>query len=111
MPQDLLCFLRHLASTIHFIRHIIAAFLLLLLLCAIAVTFAEGLSFARAVYFVLITALTIGYGDITPTSTWGQIVSVVAGVIGVLGTGIVIAVTVRALSDAFKELEEQKVDK
>ncbi len=67
---------------------------------------AEGMSFGQAVYFVIITALTIGYGDITPETTWGRVASVAAGIIGMMTTGIIIAVAVRSFGQAIQEAHE-----
>jgi len=88
---------------IHFIRGIIAAFAGLLLVCVIIVAGAEKMTLGQATYFVLVTALTIGYGDITPVTTWGRVAAVAAGILGLLVTGIVIAVAVRALGQAVQE--------
>jgi voltage-gated potassium channel len=51
-------------------------------------------------YFCAITALTIGYGDVVPTTTFGRIDAVLLGLIGVLFTGLVIAAAVRAIQEA-----------
>ena len=107
MIRDLLRFVRHVFEILRFIRGVILASLLLLI-CVAVFVFAEGLPIGQAVYLVLITALTIGYGDVTPETALGQTVSVVTGVIGILITGIVVAVVVRALSEAVREkLKEQ----
>ena len=66
------------------------------------------MSFGRAVYFVLITAMTIGYGDITPVTTGGKIGSVAAGLIGVAACGIFVAVATRALREAYEEKRQRE---
>jgi hypothetical protein len=100
--RDFLLFLRYLFRIIHFARGILLSLGLLLLICVLVFSRAEGVAFREGVYFVLITALTIGYGDITPETAWGRIASVAAGVIGVLITGMVIAAAVRALGQALQ---------
>src|SRR5579871_5355595 len=45
-------------------------------------------SMAETVYFCAITALTIGYGDVVPTSTFGRIDAVCLGLIGFVFTGL-----------------------
>lgn len=110
--RDFIRFMRHLFEIVHFIRGIVVALALQLLLCVIVVVLAEGMPIGQAVYFVLITALTIGYGDITPNTPWGRVASVAAGAIGILITGIVAAAAVRALSQANHEkLQEQDAKK
>jgi voltage-gated potassium channel len=106
--RDFLQFLRHLFRTLHFIRGVLVAFALLLALCVVMMVFAEGMPIGEATYLVAITALTIGYGDITPATAWGRVAGVGAGVIGLLLSGIVIAVAVRALHQAVQEKEQAK---
>jgi voltage-gated potassium channel len=78
---------------------------LLLLLAAAAVVFAiwEEWSLGVAVYFVLTTALTIGFGDITPHTVLGRFLAPLVGLTGILMTGIFIAVAVRALEYTVRE--------
>ena len=54
-------------------------------------------SFGQTLYLCSITALTIGYGDVVPTTTLGRIDSVLLGVLGVLITGVITAVGVHAV--------------
>ena len=104
--RDFLRFLRHLWKVIHFLRGVVVSLLLLLLFCAILVAVSEGMPLREAVYFVLITALTIGYGDITPATPLGRVASVAAGIIGIVSTGIVVAASVRALERSYREGQE-----
>lgn len=54
-------------------------------------------SFAEALYFSAVTALTIGYGDIVPHSILGRCASLLLGLLGINLTGIIAAAAVRAL--------------
>lgn len=101
--RDFIRFIRNLFEIVYFIRGIILTFALLLLICVVVISLAEGLPFGRATYFVLITALTIGYGDVTPMTPLGRITSVAAGIFGLLVTGIVVAVAVRALTQSVQQ--------
>ena len=67
----------------------------------------EKVSFGKAVYFSFITGLTVGYGDIVPGTTIGQLISVLLGLIGILFTGIVVAAAVEATRRAWEETESQ----
>ena len=95
--RDFLRFLRQLLLILHFLRGILFTFLLLLIICVVVIAFAEGMPIRQAIYFVLVTALTIGYGDVTAATMLGRMASVAAGILGVLANGIVVAVAVRAL--------------
>jgi voltage-gated potassium channel len=106
MIRDFQRFLRHLFHAVQVVRGPILTLSLLLVACAIVVVIAEGMSFGDAIYFILITGLTVGYGDIVPTTMWGKIASVTAGIIGYLLLGLVVAVNTRALREAVREGEE-----
>jgi voltage-gated potassium channel len=54
----------------------------------------------ETLYFCAITALTIGYGDVVPTSTLGRIDAVLLGLIGMVFTGLVLAAAVRGVQEA-----------
>jgi hypothetical protein len=53
--------------------------------------------FWLALYTSFITALTIGYGDMTPDGVWGMISAVILGIVGMIFMGVVIAATIKAL--------------
>ena len=63
----------------------------------------DGKSIAEGQYLAFITASTIGYGDLSP-ETWGaRTVAVAVGFNGLVLTGIIVALTVKALELAFSE--------
>lgn len=53
---------------LHFVRGVWLALILVLLAVALTTAKVESISLTDALHFVFITARTIGYGDITPTS-------------------------------------------
>lgn len=57
-------------------------------------------SAGHVAYFCAITALTIGYGDVIPTTDLGRIVSVLLGLLGVLIMGLVTAAAVYGVQAA-----------
>ena len=72
-----------------------------------AISYVEKMPFGDALYFAFITGLTIGYGDIVVKTPVGRILAVLIGFIGVLFSGLVIAVAVRALRQTFHESEKR----
>jgi hypothetical protein len=64
------------------------------------VGFFEGWRMSDAAYFTFVTGLTIGYGDLVPARFATRLISVVIGFSGILLTGLVAAVGVRALQEA-----------
>lgn len=63
----------------------------------------EPLTFGEAAYLTAITALTIGYGDLSPTTGTGRAVAVLIGIIGVLHIGILVAIATRAVAMSFEK--------
>ena len=88
------------------VRELIASLLLLILIGAFVFSRIEGISFFDAAYFAFITALSIGYGEIHPTTGLGKITSVAIGLIGMLFVGLTVAVATRALADTAKRRDE-----
>ena len=66
--------------------------------------FVERIRVLDALYFTCITAMSIGYGDITPDRMLGKIIAVAIGAIGMLTNGFMVSV---ALYAARKCLDEE----
>jgi voltage-gated potassium channel len=95
--------------TLWYLRAFLASLLVIFLVLSAVMYYAGGPVEAATrtpsspeltLYFCSITALTIGYGDVVPTTTVGRIDSILLGVVGLLITGIVIAASVRAVQQA-----------
>jgi uncharacterized membrane protein len=87
------------------VRHVLIALLALMAMEAGLISIAEGMNYWEALYLTLITGLTVGYGDVAPTTVLGRIVSVLIALIGLVFFGIVVAVANRAI---VKTVEEQR---
>ncbi len=57
----------------------------------------EGWGVGQGIYFAFVTGLTIGYGDLVPRQTLTQVLAVIIGFSGIVLTGLVAALAVRAL--------------
>ncbi|NPT43276.1 two pore domain potassium channel family protein [Paraburkholderia sp. 1N] len=80
------------------LRSILTSLLVLFLILSVTMYYVGGAidtstrvhsSFGETFYFCAITALTIGYGDVIPTTALGRIVAVLLGMLGLLTTGVV----------------------
>src|SRR5262245_46895015 len=60
----------------------------------------EGWRIDDALYFTFVTGLTIGYGDVTPKHLAGRLLALIIGFAGIVLTGLVAAISVRALATA-----------
>jgi voltage-gated potassium channel len=95
--------------TLWYLRGILAGLLVLFVLLTIAMYYmgdpVETVKrtpspLGETLYFCAITALTIGYGDVVPTSTLGRIDAVLLGLIGMVFTGLIVAAAVRGVQEA-----------
>lgn len=62
----------------------------------------EGWSRFNSFYWSFITATTVGYGDIRPTKHASRLIAVLIAFLGLVLSGIVIAVAVNAATVALK---------
>ena len=62
--------------------------------------FIEGWSISESIYFAFVSGLTIGYGDLAPKTSVTRALAIAIGICGVLLTGLVAAIAVRALNAA-----------
>jgi len=79
---------------------ILSGLLLVILALGVVAGLIEGWSLQESIYFSFVTGLTIGYGDFSPKTLLGRGLSIGIGVCGILLTGLVAAVAVKALTDA-----------
>jgi hypothetical protein len=79
---------------------ILSALVAIQLALGLLVGYREGWSINDAAYFTFVTGLTIGYGDLVPAHFGTRLIAVMIGLIGILLTGLVAAVGVRALLKA-----------
>ena len=56
----------------------------------------EELSFSSGLYFAWVTGTTVGYGDIAPTVGMTRFLAVIVAIIGIMFTGIVVAIAISA---------------
>ena len=61
----------------------------------------EGWSSADALYHAFINATTVGYGDLRPTKKSSKMLAVANALVGLVFTGIVVAIALHAGDQAF----------
>ncbi|MEJ2378598.1 MAG: potassium channel family protein [Pseudolabrys sp.] len=108
MSRDFIRFLRRFGEIVHYVRGVLLVMLLLLSTCAVVFVLADGMPLGKSVYLTFITALTIGYGDIVPTTVAGRVTSVVGGIIGVIFIGLTVAIATRALAQSYEEKQREE---
>ena len=100
-------FTYHFFSAVWRIKAVILALVALVVAGAAAVTLAEKMPFADSLYFAFVTGLTVGYGDIVAKTPLGRLVALLIGFIGILFTGLMVAVLVFAVRESLEEIRKR----
>ena len=79
---------------------VLSGLLLLKALLGAVAGLVEGWGVWQGIYFAFITGLTIGYGDLAPRHVVTRLLAVAIGFLGILLTGLVAALAVKAFQVA-----------
>jgi len=99
-------FARHFFRAIWHVKAVILMLVALMLAGAGAVALVEKMPFKDTLYFAFVTGLTIGYGDIVVKTPFGRLVAILIGLVGILFTGLMVAVLVLAVRDSYEETKK-----
>jgi hypothetical protein len=80
--------------------HVLITLLVLNILGGFLFSRVEGIGLFDSLYWAFVTGRTIGYGDITPHTAIGKVLSLIIGLGGIIFTGMVVAISVAALRGA-----------
>lgn len=91
--------------------YVLYANIVLILTSSVIMTFAENQSFSDALWWSIVTCTTVGYGDISPTSSIGRVVAVILmlfgiGLVGMLTGAITTYFTTRGTAKVINADEE-----
>jgi hypothetical protein len=92
---------------LHIVWPVLSGVLLVMVVLGLLIGHVEGWPITDALYFTFVTGLTIGYGDLTPKHVEARCLAMVIGFSGIVLTGLVAAVSVRALDVAARNHTEQ----
>jgi len=93
-------FLREFGTGIWVAAPILLSLAILIVLLGHFVGRHEGWSRFDSIYWSFVTATTVGYGDVRPTKRSSKIVAIVIATLGLVLSGILIAIAVRAVTIA-----------
>jgi len=96
-------FSREFARNFWITRSVLLSLVAMMVLCALLWTYVEDIAFGDALYMSLITAFTIGYGDIVPLTGLGKVISLVDGFTGVIFMGLSVAIATVTLKEILRE--------
>ena len=76
---------------------VLIALLVTVVILGAVMSIVEKIDFWNAQYLSFVTALTIGYGDLTPHTPFGKVISIMLAIIGMVFMGIMIAAAIKSL--------------
>ena len=85
---------------------LLLCFLLLIMLLGLFIGRREGWTRFDAIYFAFIAATTVGFGDYSPRQKLSKLLSIMIALLGLIFTGIIIALALHAAAYAFKHLPD-----
>ena len=97
------CFLTGLWQALLLVWPILSGLICVQLALGLVVGLLEGWRLGDAAYFTFVTGLTIGYGDLVPVRGISRVLAVLIGFSGIILTGLIAAVGVRALQEVAEQ--------
>lgn len=92
-------------------RPILGSVIVVLAVGTVAFHHLEHWSYVDSLYFCVVTLATIGYGDLTPTTTTAKLFSIIYVIGGVGILGVFISAVARASMQRTLERRERHVDR
>lgn len=85
---------------------VLSGLLMIIVTLGVVIGLIEGWSLQESIYFAFVSGLTIGYGDFAPKVLLTRTLAVIIGICGVLITGLVAAIAVKALSAVHNDQDD-----
>lgn len=102
----LLVFLKYYSIGLYFLSPILLAMVLAILVLGFIIGRKENWSRSDTVYYAFITATTVGYGDFHPVHARSKYLAVMIALLGLLMTGLLVAIGLEAVSQSFQRTYE-----
>ena len=97
-------FLKQLAIGLWLFSPLLLTLMLVIMLLGYLAGKEEGWTRFDSFYWAFVTATTVGYGDFRPTKRKSRIIAIFIALLGLLTTGIIIALGVHAATKAWSQL-------
>ena len=102
-------FLLHFGWSLYLVGPLLIFFALLILFLGQVVGRLEKWAPFDALYGTLITATTVGYGDIRPLRKWSRMLAILIALNGLILTGIIIAIAINTVTYTIEHLIDPAV--
>jgi len=99
-------FIQRFILALAYVSPLLISFILIIVVLALVIGRREGWTRFDAVYFAFITATTVGFGDLNPKTRLSRFLSIIVAMLGLIFTGIVIAIAIHAADYAFRHSPE-----
>jgi hypothetical protein len=99
-------FVKELFTGLRVVWPILSGLVLVIAVLGLVIGLIERWSVLESIYFAFVSGLTIGYGDLAPKTGVTRVLAILIGVCGILLTGLVAAIAVKALNTGLKEQDE-----
>ena len=100
-----LMFLKHVATGVWLTLPLLLSLATLIALLGQVVGKMEGWPHFDSFYWSFVTATTVGYGDIRPITRGSRTIAILIAILGLVFTGIIIAVAVHAATLALDKID------
>ena len=102
-------FFRIFLKVMYAMRKILTSLFTFIIFLGVLIGWTEGIGWRNGIYLAFVSALTVGYGDITPHTGIGRFICVgILPVTGMLLTGIMVAGAIKAIEIGNREMKERK---
>jgi len=95
-------FIQRFILALAYLSPLLISFILIIVVLALIIGKREGWTKLDAVYFAFITATTVGFGDLNPKTRLSRFLSIVVAMLGLIFTGIIIAIAIHTADYAFR---------
>lgn len=92
-------------------KYVIFVTALMIIVGGILIHFAEGMSYADGIWWAFVTATTVGYGDISPTTFYGRMIAMALMLVGIglIGT-VTSTLTSYFLNPRTKSVKDETIE-
>jgi len=97
-------FATHFAIALFYVSPVLSLLILLIVGLGSVVRRQEQWAWSEALYFAFVTATTVGYGDRVPSTALSCATAIVIALVGLVMTGIIVAVGLHSLELALTEV-------
>ena len=95
-------FVRYFGWALLYCSPLLIFFCVLIFISGFLVGRLERWSWTDTIYWTIITATTVGYGDFRPTKHRSRAYTIVVVLVGMMFTGVIVAITIASTTESLK---------